>query len=303
MACLSIYFYHKIGCVKKLGPKNILTQKIDLIMIIKKYRILFFILFTYLLTFIGGSVFFSQQLDNILQEGLHIILKIIFIPAVFAPFFIAMLMRYIENKWQGIKDLLRLFVNKNTKFHWYILALLIPILVHLTASLLDTLRGEPFGQPFANADQNLIFTAIQVFFLAGLAEEMGWRGYLQPVLQKKFSSAVLSLIIGIVVAFWHLPLFFRGNDIHYSHSFLQFLILMIVIAYIYTWLMDNTQSILILALFHTSHDISSTGFSQADYLSATVLYGIVAITIISICGLDKFIIKKPEKTIREISKD
>jgi len=255
---------------------------------INRYKIFFYVLFTFLLTFISGTIFFSQQLNEALPKGLLIVLKVIFIPGIIAPFFIAMLMKYFENRWEGVKDLLRLFINKKTSFYWYILAFALPLVVHLGASLIDTLRGQPFGQPFAYADQSLIFTALQIFFLAGIAEELGWRGYLQPLLQKRMGSAPLSIIIGLIVAIWHLPLFLQGNDIHSGNSFMQFILLMIAVAFIYTWLMDNTQSVLILALFHTSHDIASINFSQADYLSCTIIYAFIAIIIVSVCGLKRF---------------
>lgn len=260
-------------------------------MIINKYKVLFFLLFTYLLTFTGGTIFFSPQLNETLPGNILIVLKIVFIPSVIAPFFIALLMKYIENKWDGVKELLKLFVNRNTKLFWYILAILLPMLVHLGASLIDSLRGEFFQQPFGYADQNTLFIALQTFFLAGIAEEMGWRGYLQPVLQQKFGSAVISIIIGIVVAVWHLPLFFQENNIHSSTSFMQFILLMVAVAFVYTWLMNNTRSVLILALFHTSHDIASVNFSQADHLSAFALYALIAIIITAYHG-PRFFLKK-----------
>ncbi len=40
-----------------------------------------------------------------------------------------------------------------------------------------------------------------------LGEELGWRGYALPALQKHHSALVSSLIIGVFWCFWHAPLF------------------------------------------------------------------------------------------------
>jgi len=41
-------------------------------------------------------------------------------------------------------------------------------------------------------------------------EEIGWRGFMQPELQKRFSPMVAALIVSIFWSLWHLPLFLNG---------------------------------------------------------------------------------------------
>lgn len=41
-------------------------------------------------------------------------------------------------------------------------------------------------------------------------EEIGWRGFMQPELQKRFSPLVAALIVSIFWSLWHLPLFMNG---------------------------------------------------------------------------------------------
>jgi len=264
----------------------------------KTKNILIFILVTYLLTLIGGTVFFNQEITENIPNGLLVILKVLFIPAIIAPLFTAALVKFIENGKSGIKELFKYLIRKNTRFYWYLIAIIVPQIVHLLASLIDSFRGTQFLQPYGNADASIIIIVLQIFLLAGIAEEMGWRAYLQPALQKKLGSAFLSVIIGIVVAVWHLPLFFQQNDIHYNNSFVQFLVLMIVVAFIYTWLMDNTGNILVLAIFHTSHDIASLSFSQTNHVSAIIVYGIVAVSIMLYFG-PKFFSKIQHQSRKE----
>lgn len=110
----------------------------------KKYRILFFIVFTLILTWIGGTVYFNKEFSNILPQGVLIVLKIIFIPSIIAPFFVASVMQYSINKKKRLITLLRKFLPRRTKFHWYIIAVVTPILVYLLASIIDLYHAHIF---------------------------------------------------------------------------------------------------------------------------------------------------------------
>jgi membrane protease YdiL (CAAX protease family) len=47
---------------------------------------------------------------------------------------------------------------------------------------------------------------LNILFYTGGNEEPGWRGFAQPVLQKKYSPLAAGLIIGAVWGLWHVPL-------------------------------------------------------------------------------------------------
>ena len=70
----------------------------------------------------------------------------------------------------------------------------------------------------------------------GLFEEIGWRGFALPHLQRRYSALVSSLIIGLVWAFWHFPNFF-----FFTPTMLAVFVPMgIVISVIYTWVYNST---------------------------------------------------------------
>jgi membrane protease YdiL (CAAX protease family) len=84
----------------------------------------------------------------------------------------------------------------------------------------------------------------------GAWEEPGWRGYALPSLQAGRSALSASLILGVVWAFWHLPLMVYGtipwSDIAY----------VTVVSVVYAWLFNNTNgSVLLAMLFHTMNNV------------------------------------------------
>jgi membrane protease YdiL (CAAX protease family) len=70
----------------------------------------------------------------------------------------------------------------------------------------------------------------------GLFEEIGWRGFALPHLQRRYSALVSSLIIGLVWAFWHFPNFFFFTPTRLA----VFVPMGIVMSVIYTWVYNST---------------------------------------------------------------
>lgn len=125
-------------------------------------------------------------------------------------------------------------------------------------------------------------------FVGALGEETGWRGFLQPVLEKNNSILFASIIIGIIWGLWHVG--------HYKNGFLfmtGFLLFTISASIIIAWLLRNTEyNLIIAAIFHLSINI---GFVLFFYNSLEdgkfmLINGIVrlipAIGIISMNGVE-----------------
>ena len=70
----------------------------------------------------------------------------------------------------------------------------------------------------------------------GLFEEIGWRGFALPHLQRRYSALVSSLILGLVWACWHFPNFFFFTPTKLA----IFVPMGMVISVIYTWVYNST---------------------------------------------------------------
>jgi membrane protease YdiL (CAAX protease family) len=84
-----------------------------------------------------------------------------------------------------------------------------------------------------------------------LGEEVGWRGYALPALQVRYGALLASLILGVLWGLWHLPVFFNPDTSYSRLPFLLFLVFIVPVAVLMTWLFNSTGgSVLMAMLFH-----------------------------------------------------
>ena len=75
-----------------------------------------------------------------------------------------------------------------------------------------------------------------MIFLGGGQEEFGWRGYALPILENKFGIWFANIILGVIWAFWHLPLWFITGTSQTYMNFGGFVLLMTGYSFILSWI-------------------------------------------------------------------
>ena len=99
--------------------------------------------------------------------------------------------------------------------------------------------------------------------------ELGWRGYLLGLVQARWNALSASLIVGLLMWVWHLPLFHLPG---YSDAFhalpatpLRLLFVVLPAAVLYTWVYNNTErSVLAVVLFHFTANFSGEFFGISE---------------------------------------
>jgi len=82
-------------------------------------------------------------------------------------------------------------------------------------------------------------------------EELGWRGVALPLLQRRFTPFVASLVLGVIWAVWHLPAFFMSGTPQSGWSFGSFFLGVMAITIILTPMFNAARgSLLVAALYH-----------------------------------------------------
>jgi len=247
--------------------------------VVKRHPIITFFVLTYALTWLAWPLW---------ALGLYPIAPVF----SFAPFLTALVVLAITQGKSGVGGLLRRMVRWRVGIRWYAVALLIPAGITLTAAVLNVLLG---AQAPSSAELGSWTGLLPIFLavllipgLGGAWEEPGWRGFALPRLQSGRSALFASLILGVLIAGWHLPLMFVGQ-VHYSD-----ILTIMGAVIIFNWVFNNANgSVLIIMLMHATNNTISGQlffpmFSGADsvrlgWLVAAV-WCAVAIVVVVVAG-------------------
>jgi len=195
---------------------------------------------------------------------------IVVIIGAFAPLMAAITLVVREEGWKGMRAFFGRAIDFHIKPVYLVLALTLPLLIHLIAHYLALAVGLDVAKTLFPTDISLapIVLAIPYFILmlvlGGGQEEFGWRGYAQEPLQEKIGVIPASLVIGVIWGIWHLPLWFMAGDLHSAYSFLAFVMMTTSISIMYAWLYNSSGKKLIVVIFF--HAMSNTAAPLLPFL-------------------------------------
>lgn len=219
---------------------------------IQKHRLISFFTLTYTIAF--GTTFtyiYIQPGQPIRPWSLDWFLN------AFSPTISALIISWIIGGKTAIIHLLSGFTRWKVGLRWYFAAAYL-VLGPLAFALVYIALGNPITgiKPGVTASMiigQLVFT----LFSGHVAEEAGWRGFALPYLQSKYNALVSSIILGVVWACWHIPLFFVPGSSQQGIPFPIYLMLVVTGAIYFTWLYNNTRgSLIIVVLAHFSFNLS-----------------------------------------------
>ncbi|ORX80301.1 CAAX amino terminal protease family protein [Anaeromyces robustus] len=81
-----------------------------------------------------------------------------------------------------------------------------------TVGIVSLLEGKPFKNYFSLGGYSFMVSFFLSLFSGPTGEELGWRGYLRPEMNRKYGFLKGSIIQGIVWAFWHTLLWFIDSE-------------------------------------------------------------------------------------------
>lgn len=126
---------------------------------------------------------------------------------------------------------------------WAVLAvcLLLPVVVIVLPMGILAALGVSVPTPSLSGTRYLYSAVVGGGFIgAGLFEELGWRGFALPHLQRRYSALGSSVLIGLVWAFWHLPNFVIPSEPPPWLHVLAYVLLVMAFSVLFTWAYNST---------------------------------------------------------------
>lgn len=238
----------------------------------------FFVL-AFVLTWLGWSPWFLSEVGVGLlpYDGGEFSTLLNLVGLVLGPTLSAFVVTGATEGRDGVRRLLRRIVLWRVGFGWYLFVLAgIPTIMLISTVIMPG--------ALASFDAEVVPTVLFLYVVAGLFflfvggpvfEEIGWRGFALPRLQRLYSPLIGSVVLGGLWALWHLPLFLIPDWDTPHGSLLDvalFAILAVAMTVVFTWVFNNTKgSVLLAILAHGSLNVSAV--SMFDLFPAPAVTG------------------------------
>lgn len=246
---------------------------------LNKYEKVLYLISTFLFTWVFWIISFTSS-----SLSLNAVSRIV---GSLMPSFMAIIFTSYYYGRKGLRELLKKLIiwKVNPLFYAFIFfysiaSFYIPSFICVMAGVdyKIYIRNQIFGFNLNNP-LSLLGCLLAILILEGpLGEELGWRGFVLPTLQKKYTPLLSGIIVGVIWTCWHIPMFLlhiEGYD-NFTIYLLQTIFLSIII---YTWIYNCVrESLLIPILYHCIDDfISSICFP--GFLNYFNMYSIIYWTI------------------------
>lgn len=208
--------------------------------------------------------------------------------ATFVPMFAAMLLVYREEKWNGVKRLLKRAFDyrKIRNKAWYLpIVFLMPGLYCLIYWVMRWI-GLPVPLTWEIPVQTPLLLA--AFFVAAAGEELGYMGYAIDAMQARWGALSASLIMGSLWAVWHFPSMIEIGQAPVLMVWGFFVT--VAFRVLYVWLYNNTGGcifgvIVFHAIANTGRSIFPGGRTVFELANAAIGYAAISLVAVMVVML------------------
>ncbi len=206
------------------------------------------------------------------------------LPGLLGPALAAVLVTAVGDGRPGLADLWSRIVRWRVPWVWYAI-----VAATATMALLPLAAGSAVPAEltvYSGAPAAGLWVLVYVVLVNGFGEEIGWRGFLADRLLDRTSRAATSLIVWVVWAGWHLPLFWIvGNfrDLGIGGT-IGWIVGIGFGSVLLTWMYQSAgRSILIVALWHTAYNFTTATQASAGVAAAVASTIVITASVTILC--------------------
>ena len=225
----------------------------------------------------------------------------LYIVGGFVPSLLGIFLTWKKEGLSGLRKLGQRIIQFNFGWRWYMFTFLIVIAGTAGQLMINKLLGNTFNVTLFLTQ---LGSFLPLLILGPLSEEIGWRGYALPRLQKRWNALTSSVIVGVIWGLWHLPLFMMvGTSQHeLGVPFIGFLVGFMANSILYTWLYNNTkQSIWSAILLHWLYTyavvVGFTGVTRSPLYNWLEFLPYVTMAAIVVLIWKPQTLSRPQKTL------
>ena len=207
-----------------------------------------------LAVFLVGSVALGSLATALLAGSSHpLILPLVALAISFIPAGLALLLLRLGRDSEERAALQHRLTAWRLGPRWYVLAVVLMPAAHLAGVALATLGGGSFPLHLER------LALLPLFVVANLGEEIGWRGYALPRLQRHLTPLTASVILGMVWAAFHWAALGQNPDRPWAYIAVGSVFL-VATSVVMTWVFNHTGgSLVLMVLLHAAYDVMSVG--------------------------------------------
>lgn len=172
----------------------------------------------------------------------------VFFVATWSPAIAALALVAFHTGTAGVRAFLSRLLLWRCPPRWIAFILIVIPLVFVVGSLI---KGGPLLAPLPPEGAGQVLAILFMMLFLGPVEELGWRGVMQPLLQRRMAPIWAGIVIGATWGLWHLPAFFLAGVVFADWNFLPFFIGNVTLAVLVTPIFNDARgSLLWSMLFH-----------------------------------------------------
>jgi hypothetical protein len=181
--------------------------------------------------------------------------QILYMFGLAGPLVASFLLAYVSYGQAGVSNLLSGVLKWNVDLIWYFLAIApVGIIYFLSAASYRLWKKEQ--SPLIKRPERSLFLLISGQVWVVIAEEIGWRGFALPHLKMIFGWLGAGLVLGILWASWHLPMFFVSGSNQHGSSFFRYMFVLTIWSLFMAMLYYQTNgSVLLCMIFHAAANV------------------------------------------------